>query len=649
MNSMAQNDSALESPISNDWSSMKDHIVQFYERDNFLLQSLSQFISTSLANESSCLIVSTPEHHERLSEMLRNQNVDLSRAIASESYQFLDASETLSSFLIDGSPDADLFRMIIEPLLKNALQKNGRVVVFGEMVALLWSENKYDEAMKLEQYWNDLKKDIPFTLYCGYPIEGFGGENLAPLLSDVCSTHSVIVPTESYSGLIQVDDRMKLIVELQQKAKSLELMKNQLENQVQELARLNHQVQQQLKERDQLLVREHSAKLQAQNANRMKDEFLATISHELRTPLTSLFGWTRLLRSGNLKEATFNRALDVIERSAHAQKQLVEDLLDISRISAGKIQMDSLPLDIVSVVQEAIDAVRPSANTKNILIQLEIQSSPREFQGDPGRLQQVLSNLLSNAIKFTPARGRVDIILKCTDSEMQIIVKDNGQGIHPDFLPFIFDRFCQEDSSMTRRHGGLGLGLAIVRHIVELHDGTIHAESPGKDQGSTFTVRLPMQPELKNQDQQDSLNLDEINLPSIIRDSLAGLRVLFIETDFDTREFVTMLMNDWKMEVRFAECMEEAIGIFLQWSPHLLFSDFALAEKEECGLIRKIRSLGSEEGGWVPAIVTAEYPTAEDKIRTLSEGFNLCISKPIEPLELASSIFSVMALIKAHH
>jgi signal transduction histidine kinase len=499
MSSIVQHDYPLQDSFAGDWNSKQDHIVQFYEQHDFLLRSLSQFLSSSLSAGNFCLVVSTTEHQDSLSKLLQKQNVDLSSAIASESYFFLDAEETLSSFMVDGNPDADLFRMLLEPLIERATKGNRGVVVFGEMVALLWSEKKYDAAIRLEQFWNDLKKDFPFTLYCAYPIEGFGGENLAPLLSYVCSTHSAIVPTESYSGLVQTDDRMKQIVELQQKAKSLELMKNQLENQVQDLARLNQQVQEQLKERDQLLLREQSARLQAQGANRMKDEFLATVSHELRTPLTSLFGWTRLLRSGNLEGATFNRALEVIERSAHTQKQLVEDLLDISRISTGKIQIDSMSVDIVSVVQEAIDAVRPSADSKNILIQLKIESSPRAIQGDPGRLQQVVSNLISNAIKFTPAAGKVDIILKCVDSEMLIIVQDNGQGIHVDFLSFVFDRFRQEDASITRKHGGLGLGLAIVRHIVELHGGSVHAESAGQTHGSTFTVRLPIQPALKNQ------------------------------------------------------------------------------------------------------------------------------------------------------
>jgi signal transduction histidine kinase len=477
------------------------HFVQFYEADDSLLNSLSGYIGKALGGREAAIVVATKPHREKLDARLKLDGLDVGAAADCGQYIVLDAAETLSTFMIDGMPDPNRFTEVVGGLISRSADGRSRVRIFGEMVALLWAEGKYDAALSLERLWNDLQKTHAFSLYCSYPMSGFGGQELSHRLHDVCSTHVRVIPAESYADIVSPDDRLRAITRLQQQARSLHAEIAERKEAEDALRSVKRELEIELEAREHLLVREQMARAEAESANRMKDEFLATVSHELRTPLNAIIGWSHMLSKGRLDSSTAARALETIERNAKAQAQLVEDILDVSRVITGKLRLNIGPVDAASVINAALDSVQLAAETKGIRLEVTLDASVRHISGDAGRLQQIVWNLLSNAIKFTPAGGRVEVRLERADSatsdtsptsNVQIRVIDTGQGINLAFLPFIFDRFRQADGSSTRSHGGLGLGLSIVRHLVELHGGTVHADSPGEGCGATFTIRLPL-------------------------------------------------------------------------------------------------------------------------------------------------------------
>ncbi|HMA38417.1 MAG TPA: ATP-binding protein [Chloroflexia bacterium] len=469
------------------WSEVGEaaHFAQFYETDHSLLHSLSGFIGAGLRAGEAGIVVATPAHRADLAALLQQQALDVDAARASGQYVVLDAAETLARFMVDGAPEPVRFAMVVGPIIAQAARGRPRVRVFGEMVALLWTAGNREAAIRLEELWNTLQQTQAFVLYCAYPMHGFDGAALAQPLDAVCAAHSHVIPTESYTALPTADDRLRAVVALQQKARRLETV--DIEN-----ARLRHEVQQALAAWEELLAREQQARADAEHANRMKDEFLATVSHELRTPLTTIIAWSQRLRKSRRDELTVARGLEIIERNAKIQAQLVEDILDVSRVIVGKLSLHIAPVDAVSVLNAAIDTVQLTADAKGIQLEVILDPAARHIAGDARRLQQVFWNLLANAIKFTPAGGHVEVRLERMGAVVQISVSDSGEGIPAEFLPFIFDHFRQADGTSTRRHGGLGLGLAIVRHLVELHGGTVHAESAGPGWGATFRIRLPL-------------------------------------------------------------------------------------------------------------------------------------------------------------
>lgn len=396
-------------------------------------------------------------------------------------------------------------------------------------------------------------------------------------------------------------------------------------------------------ERERLLAREQAARSEAERANRMSDEFLATVSHELRTPLNAILGWSHLLSRGRIDGGTATRAVEAIERNARAQAQLVEDILDVSRVITGKLRLRIGPVDLVSVINAAIDSVQLAADSKGIRFEVTLDPSARRISGDSNRLQQVVWNLLSNAIKFTPPGGRVEIRLEHVYPNVQISVRDNGQGISPDFLPHIFDRFRQADGTITRRHGGLGLGLSIVRHLVELHGGSVHAESSEKEGGATFTLKLPVagtegnatsprkEPEIL------SSNLDaHPQITSI--PSLEGLRILLVDDDRDNLQILTVLLTEHKANVQPVSSAAEALEVLQWYSPDVLVSDLAMPEEDGYSLIAKVRAVEMKSGGHIPAVALTAYVRVEDRARALSRGFNMFVPKPVEPSELITAI-----------
>ena len=392
---------------------------------------------------------------------------------------------------------------------------------------------------------------------------------------------------------------------------------------------------------------QRKARSTAEEASRLKDLFLATVSHELRAPLNAMLGWTYLMRTGTLSEEDTARALETVERNARAQNQLIEDLLDVSGIISGKLRLDVRPVALISVIEAALETVRLSAEAKSVRLQAALDPAAGPVKGDPDRLQQVVWNLLSNAIKFTPKGGRVQIQLERVSSHVEIVVRDTGVGIQPGSLPYVFDRFWQQDASSTRRpHGGLGLGLAIVRHLVELHGGTAHADSAGPDRGATFTVELPLMPTVES----PSLLAAEHptaggKVPLAELPSLAGVRALVIDDEPSAREIVTAILVRGGAHVRAAASAAEALAEFTEWRPDVLVSDIEMPGEDGYSLIRRIRRLDAAAGRQTPAVALTAYARVQDRLRALSAGYQIHVPKPVEPIELLTVIASLTGRI----
>ncbi|HLM74839.1 MAG TPA: ATP-binding protein [Polyangiaceae bacterium] len=395
-------------------------------------------------------------------------------------------------------------------------------------------------------------------------------------------------------------------------------------------------------ERQKLLDGERAARAEAEQMVRTKDEFLATLSHELRTPLNAILGWAQLLRAGKMTPKDASRGLEVIERNARAQARLVEDLLDMSRIISGTARLDVKRVDFGSVVDTALESVRAAAQAKSIRLTKSVDASVSRATGDRARLQQILWNLLSNAIKFTPNGGSVEVALKAAGDAVEISVSDTGQGIAPEFMPHVFERFRQADSSVTRIHSGLGLGLAIARHLTELHGGTIRAESEGTGRGAVFTVRLPGGAEPLR----DRAPMSE-GAPSTDRTSavvaytpppLDGVRVLFVDDDQDSRELGVHILAEHKAEVFPAGSAREALDVLKRERPTVLVSDIGMPGEDGYELIGKVRQLGDDGGGGTPAVALTAFAHPDDRRRALLAGFQVHLPKPVDPVELVAAV-----------
>jgi PAS domain S-box-containing protein len=390
------------------------------------------------------------------------------------------------------------------------------------------------------------------------------------------------------------------------------------------------------------LEREQAARRLAEDASRLKDDFLAMISHELRAPLTAILGWAQMLRSGALDRASAERALLTIERNAKSQAHLVGDLLDASRIATGKLTLDTRAVELMSIVEAAVDAVRPSVEAKNLRMQIVLEPWVGPFNGDQERLRQVVWNLLSNAIKFTSQGGLIEIRLERLENKALLIVSDTGQGIDPEYLPHVFDRFSQMDSSARRRQGGLGLGLAIVKHIVELHGGAIYAYSRGEGQGSDFMVTLPLAVQSADGEGAELWAPTRPEGEETRSGTLSGVRVLVVDDEHDTREILSVMLTRYGAEIRTAGSAAEAMNVFGQWLPDVLVSDIGMPEEDGYALIKKIRALPPENGADVPAIALTAFASAQDKKIALAAGFQRHIAKPVEPVALAKNVALIL-------
>jgi CheY-like chemotaxis protein len=383
-----------------------------------------------------------------------------------------------------------------------------------------------------------------------------------------------------------------------------------------------------------LLKLERTAREAAEESNRLKDEFLATVSHELRTPLTAILGWSRMLEGGDLDPSITKQAVETIGRNAKAQAQIVDDILDVSRIITGNLSLDLQPLEVVPVVENAINVVRPTADAKGIRIETYLDSSPAVISGDANRLQQVVWNLLSNAVKFTDSGGRVCVKVSQVGAAVEISVADTGQGISPEFLPYVFDRFRQADSTTTRQHGGLGLGLAIARHLVEIHGGSIRAESLGEGRGATFRIRLPLVDATAGAADFAADQFMMAKTPQL----LSGLNVLLVDDDSDTLTLMATALTRRQANVTAVSSAGEAIQAIARRRPDVLVSDIAMPDEDGYGLIEAIRKLENGDSQIIPAVAITAYAKEEDRERALSSGFQIYLAKPVELTELISVV-----------
>jgi len=408
-------------------------------------------------------------------------------------------------------------------------------------------------------------------------------------------------------------------------------------------ARLYEAAQRSADERALLLEAERAARVEVERVSLMKDEFLATLSHELRTPLNAVLGWSEVLLARTLPgDANMRAGLEAIVRNGRAQAQLIEDLLDMNSIVSGKIRLDVRRIELTPIIDGALDSVRPSADAKSITIRKIIDPTTGAVFGDPNRLQQIVWNLLTNAVKFTPKGGRVNVLLQRVRSHVELTVEDTGIGIDADFLPHLFERFRQADSSTTRHFGGLGLGLSIVKQLVELHGGAVRAHSAGEGRGATFVIELPIRTEHRRADSEgDHPATDPVSAAAAPVVSLAGIRVLIVDDEKDAREMVSEVLTNAAAHVVAADNVAVACELVGKFRPDVIISDIGMPERDGYRFIREVRNLSAAEGGRTPAIALTAYARSEDRTQAMLAGYQVHVTKPIEPRELVAAVKSL--------
>jgi len=483
-----------------------------------------------------------------------------------------------------------------------------------------------EKASKIkESVWNTWR-----TYYLWTSVTYFAGASAAGIIT-------ILIKTYSFYAVIGTVPIILIIgFTYQTYLKNIEKSLEQTEAarlHVQELSRYVGELQRSEEAREQLLLRAERARAEAEAANRIKDEFLATLSHELRTPLTSLLGWSSVLREAKRDEKIMHQGLEAIDRNAKMQAQLIDDLLDVSRIVSGKLNLDVRPLDLASVARAAINVVRPAADARGITLDYSDEPGIGAISADSARLHQIIWNLLSNAVKFTPHGGKIYVRVDRDGSDARVTVRDTGQGIEAEFLPRVFDRFRQADSSTTRSFGGLGLGLAIVRHLVELHGGTVSAHSDGVKQGATFTATFPLLA-----DRTEPVAVAQCEPASADSHSLDGLRVLLVDDEPEAREVISTVITRTGAEVKACTSAHEALVKLMEWKPDVILSDIAMPDEDGYSFIGRVRSLPRDKGGETPAAALTAYARDVDRRQALDAGYQMHIAKPIGASQLVTLI-----------
>ena len=587
-----------------------NHAVQFYESEAFLRDTVADFIGRGLVAGEPVIVIATEEHRKAFAGALAQRGLETAEAEGSGDLVMIDARETLDSFMAGSAPDPARFQAIVGGLIGRTARGRQQCRAYGEMVDLLWRDGNPAGAIRLEELWNELAEHYTFNLLCAYPMGNFYSESHAAQFEQVCRTHSHVFPAESISPGSDSQALAREIAVLQQQARSLTSEiehRKELENALREALVTQRKAEQ---EKDRL----------AQEASRMKDQFLAMLSHELRTPLTAILGWSRMLTIGGLDADAMRTACGTIERAARTQAALIDDLLDLSKAVTGKLPLRNEPVELGSVIESALETVRLAAETKGIRLDVAPLTERAIVTGDPTRLQQIFWNLLSNAIKFSDAGGGVLIALERNNDSARIAIRDEGRGISPAFLPYVFDPFRQADGAITREHGGLGLGLAIVKYLAEMHGGSVTANSAGPGHGATFIVTLPLA-------MQRTAKIEPE--PSGVTD-ISGIAVLVVDDDGDTRELVSAMVRRAGGTVVAVDSVAGAMSALGVITPDVIVND--LTSNDGAALLRTLRA--DRRRHTIPVIALTD--DAEG-----AAGFSASIRKPIDPLQFVRAVAAV--------
>jgi signal transduction histidine kinase/BarA-like signal transduction histidine kinase len=577
------------------------HVIQFYEKEGFLYDRITDFMSDGLRGSDAAILIATRAHRDGVESRLRGRGVDLNHLTEGGRYQALDARETLSQFMVDGSPDAQRFATTIGPVVRTARGGDRRVLAFGEMVALLWAEGSHAAAIRLEELWNDLARRETFALLCAYPIAHFDDAGHAKPFAEINAAHTWVTPAESYS-IVDADERNRVIATLQQKAAALEaeskqraLLEAALRTKIDELAEVDSR----------------------------KDEFLAMLGHELRNPLAPVTTALQIMRIHESEPARVARSREIVERQIEHMTRLIDDLLDVSRITRGKIELREQPLLLSAVIEQAVESARPLIDERGHRISLDLPSEPVWFLADPARLAQVFANLLNNAAKYTDVGGRIWLRSQVDGGDLVVGVKDDGPGLTSELQKYAFDLFMQGPQGRARARGGLGIGLTLVRRLVELHGGTVEALSDGPGKGTEFVVRLPLRvPPVT----------DGVAPASSAAPVGPRRRILVVDDNVDAAEALAELLRDYGHEVTTAHDGPRALDQARLHSPDLVLLDISMPEMDGYDVAKRMR--GELELGDAFLVALSGY--GEDRHRRLAReaGFDQHVTKPIDASRL---------------
>jgi signal transduction histidine kinase/BarA-like signal transduction histidine kinase len=588
----------LSSPMS------EGHLVQYYEKEGFLYDRITDFMSDGLRGSDAAILIATRAHRAGVESRLRRRGVDLNHLTMGGRYHALDARETLSQFMVGGSPDPLLFAKTVGPVIRTARGGDRRVLAFGEMVALLWAEGNRAAAIRLEDLWNDLARREPFALLCAYPISHFDDAGYAKPFAEINAAHTWVTPAESYS-IVDADERSRAIAVLQQKAAALEAESKQravleaaLRSKIDELA----------------------------DVDRRKDEFLAMLGHELRNPLAPVTAALQIMRLHEGEPGRVARSREIVERQIEHMTRLIDDLLDVSRITRGKIELREQGLLLGAVIEQAVECARPLIDERGHRIALDLPSEPVRFLADPARLAQVFANLLNNAAKYTDVGGRIWLRARVDGNDLVVAVKDDGPGLTPDLRDHAFELFMQGPQTRARARGGLGIGLTLVRRLVELHGGTVEALSDGPGQGTEFVVRLP-------------LRLPPIAAaaaPAPETSVAQQRRILVVDDNVDAAEALGELLRDCGHEVATAYDGPTALEHARLHRPDIVLLDISMPDMDGYDVAKRLRG----EVGLNDALLVALSGYGEDRHRRLAReaGFDQHVTKPVDAAKLVELV-----------
>jgi signal transduction histidine kinase len=577
------------------------HLVQYYEKEGFLYDRVTDFMSDGLRGSDAAVLIATRAHRDGVESRLFRKGVDLTQLTAGGRYHALDAQDTLSRFMVDGTPDPVRFANAVGPVIRSARSGDRRVLAFGEMVALLWAEGNREAAIRLEELWNDLARRETFALLCAYPMSHFDEAEHAKPFAEINAAHTWVTPAESYS-IVEADERNRVIATLQQKAASLEAESKQrtaleaaLRGKIDELAEVD----------------------------RRKDEFLAMLGHELRNPLAPVTTALQIMRIHEAEPSRVARSREIVERQIEHMTRLIDDLLDVSRITRGKIELREQPLLLSAVIERAIESARPLIDERGHRVVLDLPTEPVTFLADPARLGQVFANLLNNAAKYTDVGGRIWLRARVEGNEIVVGVKDDGPGLTKDLRKHAFDLFMQGPQTRSRARGGLGIGLTLVRRLVELHGGTVDALSEGPGRGTEFVVRLPLHtPPVAD------------GAPPTAAVAAAGprRRILVVDDNVDAAEALGELLRDYGHEVATAHDGTRALDQARLHRPDIVLLDISMPEMDGYEVAKRIRG----ELGLGDAILVALTGYGEDRHRRLAReaGFDQHVTKPVDVSKL---------------